>query len=101
MKQKGVRMANNGVRVGDKFIIEVGSTYYSPTMGNKYFIKGFNSLVFDDNGINKLERYKPAVPHTCENCKYRHYEREMPPCSMCDNNYDIETRDMFEPKNGK
>ena len=97
-------MANNEVHVGDKFIIEVGEVEWHPTKGNRYWIKGFDSLVMTDYGLAKLKKYKEPpkeVPHTCENCKHRHCEREMPPCSMCDNNYDIETRDMFKPKNGK
>ena len=67
------------VKAGDKFIIEIESAYYpacaftaddigrSPSelmdKVNKlnfelYKIKGFNTLVFDDNGLHKLERYQ-------------------------------------------
>lgn len=67
------------VKAGDKFIIEIESAYYpacafsaddigrSPSelmdKVNKlnfelYKIKGFNTLVFDDNGIKKLTPYK-------------------------------------------
>lgn len=67
------------VRAGDKFIIEIESAYYpacaftaddigrSPSelmdKVNKlnfelYKIKGFNTLVFDENGLNKLDRFK-------------------------------------------
>lgn len=41
--------------VGQKFVIEIGAERLGdPTL---YRIKGFNTLVFDDNGLNKLERY--------------------------------------------
>lgn len=109
MKQKGVRMANNEVRaedkahVGDKFVLKVRAVYWSPHIGNRYFIEGWDNLLLTDREIEVLKKYEDPkeVLHTCENCKHRHYEREMPPCSMCENNYDIETADMFEPKNGK
>lgn len=48
-------------RVGDKFIIEVGSEYgNSGSSGpNKlYRIKGFNSLVFDEEGFRRLKKYE-------------------------------------------
>ena len=58
-------------KVRDKFIIEI-SEAYAPTVelaeqveentrdmsDNLYRIKGFNSLVFDENGLDKLEKYK-------------------------------------------
>lgn len=39
--------------VGDKFIIEIGDVVGD----NLYKIKGFNALVFDDNGLKKLRKY--------------------------------------------
>lgn len=53
-------------KVGDKFIIEIGGEYpqnpfedgengKAPTI--LYKIKGFNSLVFDENGLGKFEKY--------------------------------------------
>lgn len=54
--------------VGDKFIIEIGEEYYykEPTEtieqinspGILYRIKDFNSLVFDENGLDRLEKYE-------------------------------------------
>ena len=45
---------------GDKFIIEIDSEYLNPEIGATpkylYKIKGFNSLVFDVNGLNKLQK---------------------------------------------
>lgn len=57
--------------VGDKFIIEIDEVFkakgtYKAYGGeeneyeeNLYRVKGFNSLVFDDNGLNRLEKYEP------------------------------------------
>ena len=51
-------------KVGDKFIIEIEKIYESSLKGIDVFediteplykIKGFNSLVFDKNGLDKLE----------------------------------------------
>ena len=92
------RMANKEITVGDKFVIEVGHVYWSPDIGNRYFIKGFNSLVFDDIGISRLEKYKEPpreIPHTCEFCKYQYCPMENMPCVVCDKNV-FEPRDMFE-----
>lgn len=52
---------------GDKFIIEIGEDYiysdFTKTEEQKkapahlYRIKGFNSLVFDENGLDRLDKY--------------------------------------------
>lgn len=96
-------MRHNDIRIGDKFIIEIGAIDWSPQRGHRFWAKGFNTLCFDDNGIDKLKKYKEPpkeVPHTCENCKYRHHGKRYYPCSLCENNYDVETEDMFVA-NGK
>lgn len=41
---------------GDKFIIEIGEVIEADA-GKLYKIKNFNSLVFDDHELNKLERF--------------------------------------------
>lgn len=60
-------------KVGDKFIIEIGEEYESEFLKtnieadkeqkespvNLYRIRGFDSLVFDKNGLKKLEKYEP------------------------------------------
>lgn len=52
-------------KVGDKFIIEIGEVFKGAWTDNVYVenlyrVKGFNSLVFDDNGLNRLEKYEPT-----------------------------------------
>lgn len=92
-------MANKEITVGDKFIVEVGHVYWSPDIGNRYFIKGFDTLVFDDKGLNRLEKYKEPpkdTPHSCEFCVYESVSVECYPCSRCDKN--DEPKDMFQPK---
>ena len=47
---------------GDKFIIEIESEYLDPEISATpkylYRIKGFNSLVFDKNGLDKLQKHE-------------------------------------------
>ena len=46
---------------GDKYIIEIENVYKSVPGADPvalYKVKGFNTLVFDHNGISKLERYQ-------------------------------------------
>ena len=50
-------------KVGDKFVIEIGEVYNNglPFNGKStpcdlYRIEGFNSLVFDENGLDRLNR---------------------------------------------
>lgn len=51
-------MAN---RIGEKFVIEIDRCF-TDSYGNKlYRIKGFSSLVFDENGITKLTPYEDVV----------------------------------------
>lgn len=64
--------------VGDKYIIEIGEVYEtlenSATANNEqvnkptflYRIKGFNSLVFDEDGLNKLEEYEKQEKYDAE-----------------------------------
>lgn len=53
--------------VGDKFEIEIAEVFKGAESGNdKYRIKGFDNLVFDDKGLEKLTR-------TFENTQYYKY----------------------------
>ena len=49
------------VNVGDKFVIEVDRVFTDDNGNKLYRIKGFNSLVFDENGIEKLVKSKPQI----------------------------------------
>lgn len=42
------------IKVGDKFVIEIGEIILSKDGKLLYKIKGFNTLVFDDVGISRL-----------------------------------------------
>lgn len=44
--------------IGDTFKIEIAETYRGAESGNdKYRIKGFDNLVFDDKGLRRLEQF--------------------------------------------
>lgn len=45
------------IKVGDKFIIEVGTIAELSDGKKKYFIKPFESLVFDRKGLEQLKRF--------------------------------------------
>ena len=45
----------NKPKIGDKYIIEIDS-HMTNAKGDLYGVKGFNSLVFDQNGLDKLTR---------------------------------------------
>lgn len=42
------------IKIGDKFVIEIGEIILDKSDKLLYKIKGFNTLVFDDFGINRL-----------------------------------------------
>ena len=46
---------------GDKFIVEISDVFQNDTGFRLYRAKGFNSLVFDDKGINKLQKFNAAA----------------------------------------
>lgn len=46
------------VKSGDKFVIEIESVFGGKNGEKLYRVKGFNSLVFDDYGLEKLTAYK-------------------------------------------
>lgn len=44
-------------KTGDKFVIEIAETMEAAALGKDiYRIKGFNSLVFDESGLDKLRQ---------------------------------------------
>ena len=43
--------------VGDKFLIEIEEKYSGSNTSPLYRVKGFRSLIFDNNGLDKLEKY--------------------------------------------
>lgn len=51
-----VNTSKGDIKVGDKFVIEIGEIIPDKNGKLLYKIKGFNALVFDDVGIDKLER---------------------------------------------
>ena len=96
-------MQNNNIRIGDKFIIEIGAVDWSPQRGHRFWAKGFATLCFDDNGIRKLKKYKEPpkeLPHSCEFCKHSTKSWDEMPCMICNKN-DFQPKDMFEAKNDK
>lgn len=71
--------------VGDKFIIEIEEEFHGNDIPNVpiydcnrlYKIKGFNSLVFDENGLGKLEKYEesPYTQSDCDRARKEGYEQ--------------------------
>lgn len=49
-----VNTSKGDIKVGDKFVIEVGEIIPDKNGKPLYKIKGFNTLVFDDVGISRL-----------------------------------------------
>lgn len=49
-------------KVGDKFEIEIAQVIESVGGNTLYRIKGFNALIFDDHGLNKLRELEPEEP---------------------------------------
>ena len=53
--------------MGKKYIIELCEKPMKNENGNDIWrVKGFNTLVFDQNGLDKLEEYKESVEHKFE-----------------------------------
>lgn len=49
-------------KVGDKFVVEIAEVHDEPfNEVDLYRMKGFNSLVFDKNGLDKLQKYEEEV----------------------------------------
>lgn len=69
-------------KAGDKFIIEI---WNKAKVQGLYTIKGFRTLVFDDNGLDRLEQ---VYEHDgCKGCKYEDVSSVDYPCSSCTNAY--------------
>lgn len=57
--------------MGKKFIIELCEKPMKNENGNDIWrVKGFNTLVFDQNGLDKLEEYKEPKKETPDGSQY-------------------------------
>lgn len=89
--------------VGDKFVLKISAVYWSPNLGNRYFVEGWDNRVLTDEELLALEKYKEPpqeVPHSCQFCKYQDRRIDEMPCVICDKN-DVQPRDMFEVASGE
>lgn len=83
---------------GDKYVLKISAVYWSPNLGNRYFVEGWNNRVLTDEELLALEKYKEPpkeVSHSCQFCKYQDRRIDEMPCVICDKN-DVQPRDMFE-----
>lgn len=72
-------------KVGDKYIIEIDGTFAKTTnhgCEKLYRIKGFKSLVFDENGLDKLEKYNEDTSDVIELMK-KEYQRGLDDAWEC------------------
>lgn len=79
-------------KAGDKFIIEIESILDEQV--GLYKVKGYNTLVFDDNGLDRLEQVWDQKKDWCDGCKYEFLSPGEEPCDRCCYNY----KPKFEPK---
>lgn len=83
---------------GDKYVLKISAVYWSPNLGNRYFVEGWDNRVLTDEEFLALEKYKEPpkeLPHSCEFCKHGTKRWDDMPCMICDKN-DFQPRDMFE-----
>ena len=62
-------------KTGDKFVIEIdhrSCIHRNDKWEDKYYIKGFNTLVFDEYGLDRFERY---TERDCQGCMDEWQER--------------------------
>ena len=53
-------MADTKYSVGDKFVLQIGEVFVGQYGNTLYRMKGFNSLVFDEYGLDKLKETSSA-----------------------------------------
>lgn len=80
-------------RIGDRYIIEIGAELYAWNSCKSewhkdhdkplYRIKGFNSLIFDDEGLRRLEKVYPMVGTWEDAQRDSTLNRPMYVCSKC------------------
>lgn len=117
------------MKVGEKYVIEIDKTLVAreaePLVTHTLLakIKGFNSLVFDENGLSKLEKLEDVIKEECDRareegfnagryaiekqgvevhdgcdgCEYELCDGEKPPCIKCKASY----RDLYKPKSNE
>lgn len=56
---------------GDQFVIEIGDVLTDANNERVYKIKGFRSLVFDDNGLDRLGKFIPNPIESARKAGYR------------------------------
>ena len=83
-------------KVGDAFVIKVGHGTVDPLYGARYFIKGFNTLVFDDGGLDRLERYDADAKANADyNAGYEDGLKDAWECARKAAMYDVNIYEVF------
>ena len=72
-------------KTGDRFIIEIWNEVKPHGL---YTVKGFNTLVFDDNGLDRLEQVQEH--DGCKGCEYELRPVDDEHCSQCCHNYRLQ-----------
>lgn len=79
-------------KTGDKFIIEIESRINSQGL---YKVKGFRTLVLDDNELDGLEQAHEQSGHDgCKGCEHEEQPTTISPCDECSRNM----LDFWTPK---
>lgn len=66
----------NKYNIGDKFIIEIAERIRGAESGcDRYRIKGFDSLTFDDRGLNRIANSDTYIQETYDNARQEGYEQ--------------------------
>lgn len=85
--------------IGDKFVVEIESYFYSPSHGTRYCFKGVPNIYLTDDDLAKLEKYQKPKEYKeprCRDCVYSDVDGSHYPCSICYRGDPKE--EMFSPK---
>lgn len=88
-------------KIGDRYIIEIDKTLTDSNCDNPvYRIKGFNSLVFDQNGIDKLVKYDDCIKIDLAKAEKTGYEKGLAKNKEEDNEIKVGDEVIWESGKG-
>lgn len=84
-----------GYKKGDKFVIEIENIFANTDIV-LYKIKSFNTLVFDDRGLDRLELIHKIRENWCDDCEYGDVPYGQYPCEECGHYHDSKYKPKVE-----
>ena len=72
------------MNVGERYVLTIADVFKGAESGqDKARVSGFDNLIFDDNGLGKLEKLEDVLQEACDNARHEGYEEGLKAAWKC------------------